>query len=318
MLKAQTGKSQVDVIAHSEGTTVVYDYLTEGAKAPARRATVAAYATSTARKKTPACARSRCGRGDAVMPPAQTRTAHGRRGKRHDPNATHVQTSTSAETFQHIFKFFTGKLPERDIVAQKGTIMLAGKALEFPQNTGLVGDTVQVWPIDFDGARTASKPLASFEITNGSTGAGEWGPVVAKAGSTLRIRARSSRAKTPPYVHGAVRQKRLGHPPAGSAPIENETGKFPGSSGAVIIRYKELWGNQPGEDDELLINGVNVCTAALCPWTKEVNAFFAFNWEGKEESTLSEEPVLSKLPFIQAAQVFIPGANRRTPSTPIS
>jgi hypothetical protein len=28
--------------------------------------------------------------------------------------------------------------------------------------------------------------------------------------------------------------------------------------------------------------------------------------EGKEESTLNEEPALSKLPFIQAAQVFIP------------
>jgi len=37
-----------------------------------------------------------------------------------------------------------------------------------------------------------------------------------------------------------------------------------------------------------------------------VNAYFAFNWEGKEESTLTEEPALSKLPFVQAAQVFIP------------
>jgi len=76
----------------------------------------------------------------------------------------------------------------------------------------------------------------------------------------------------------------------------------------VIIRYKELWGNEPGQNDELLVNGVNVCTASLCPWEKEVNAFFAFNWEGKQETTLNEEPVLSQLPFIQAAQVYIPGS----------
>jgi hypothetical protein len=95
----------------------------------------------------------------------------------------------------------------------------------------------------------------------------------------------------------------------GSVPIETETGKFPGSSGAVMIRYKEYWGNEPGQDDELFVNGLNVCTPTLCPWEKEVNAFFAFNWEGKDESTLNEEPAISKLPFLQAAQVYIPSSS---------
>ena len=75
-----------------------------------------------------------------------------------------------------------------------------------------------------------------------------------------------------------------------------------------MIRYKEYWGNEPGQNDELLVNGLEVCTPSLCPWQKKVNAYFAFNWEGKEESTLNEEPALSKLPFIQAAQVFIPAS----------
>src|SRR5438034_5476448 len=41
------------------------------------------------------------------------------------------------------------------------------------------------------------------------------------------------------------------------------------SSGAVMIRYKEYWGNEPGQNDELLINGLNICAPALCPWEKE-------------------------------------------------
>jgi hypothetical protein len=94
----------------------------------------------------------------------------------------------------------------------------------------------------------------------------------------------------------------------GSIPLEQYTGNRPGSSGAVIIGYKELWGSQPRENDELLINGLNVCTTKLCPWEKEVNAFFAYNREGKEESTLSEDPVLSQLPFIQGADVYIPAS----------
>jgi len=51
----------------------------------------------------------------------------------------------------------------------------------------------------------------------------------------------------------------------GSIPIEGATGKFPGSSGAVMIRYKEYWGNEPGQNDELLVNRLEVCTASLCP-----------------------------------------------------
>jgi hypothetical protein len=223
------------------------------------------------------------------------------------PNATHVQTSTSAETFQQMFRFFTGKLPRVDLKRQKGTIELAGKALEFPQNTGLIGDTVEIWPVSSEGLRTTIKPIRSFAITDGSEGGGAWGPVTATAGQRYEFALVQPEGKTihvymEPFVRSDYDIRILG-----SAAISNDTGKFPKSSGAVMIRYKELWGNEPGQDDELLVNGLNVCTAALCPWTKEVNAFFAFNWEGKEETTLKEEPALGSLPFLQAAQVFIPG-----------
>ena len=98
----------------------------------------------------------------------------------------------------------------------------------------------------------------------------------------------------------------------GSLPLENYTGKQPKSSGAVMIRYEEYWGNEPGQNDELLINGLNICTETLCPWEKLVNAYFAFNWEGKEETTLKEDPVTSALPFIQGAQVYIPASSPPT------
>ena len=42
-LKQKTGRSKVDVIAHSLGTSVMYDYLTNGPMAAQRRANVAHY-----------------------------------------------------------------------------------------------------------------------------------------------------------------------------------------------------------------------------------------------------------------------------------
>jgi len=306
-LKQRTGKSQVVVIGHSEGTSVMYHYLAESEKAAEHRASVAAYANLDGQEKNPGvrtlavwagrCGDATCKNPERHMEGAENVTI---------PNATHVQTSTSAETFQQMFKFFRGKLPKHDIVPQK-KILIAGKALEFPQNTGLAGDTVEVWPVNSNGERSTTTPIAKIAITDGSEAGGGWGPVAVKPEQRYEF-ALVSPAKTihvykEPFVRSDYAVRLLG-----SVPISTEAGKFPGRTGAVMIRYKELWGNEPGQNDELLINGLELCTASLCPWEKEVNAYFAFDWEGKEESTLNEEPALSKLPFIQAAQVYVRGA----------
>jgi hypothetical protein len=307
-LKQRTGRSQVDVIGHSEGTSVMYHYLAESARAAEHKASVAHYANLDGQEKNPGVATlavwaGRCGDATCSNPERHMEGALNVT----IPNATHVQTSTSAETFQQMFKFFRGSLPAHDIVQQK-TIVLAGKALEFPQNTGLIGDTVEVWPLAANGERSSKSPIASIPITDGSEGGGAWGPVTAKAGQryefALVAPGKTVHVYTEPFVRSDYAIRLLG-----SVPIETDTGKFPGSSGAVMIRYKEYWGNEPGQNDELLVNGLEVCTPTLCPWEKEVNAFFAFNWEGKQESTLNEEPVLGGLPFLQAAQVYIPSGS---------
>jgi hypothetical protein len=307
-LEQRTGKSQVDVVGHSEGTSVMYHYLAESPNAAAHRASVAAYANLDGQEKNPGvrtlavwagrCGDATCENPERHMPEAENVTI---------PDATHVQTSTSAQTFRQMFHFFRNNQPLHDIVPQK-KVQVAGKAIEFPQNTGLIGYTVEVWPINASGERTARTPIAAIPITDGAEGGGRWGPVALKAGQRYEF-ALASPVKTihvymEPFVRSDYAVRLLG-----SVPISTEAGKFPGRTGAVQIRYEELWGNEPGQNDELLINGLELCTASLCPWEKEVNAYFAFDWEGKEESTLSEEPVLSRLPFIQAAQVYLRGAS---------
>jgi hypothetical protein len=168
---------------------------------------------------------------------------------------------------------------------------------------------VEVWPLNFNGERTTKTPIASFPITDGSEAGGAWGPVSGKAGLRYEFALVKPDAKTlhvymEPFVRSDYDIRLLG-----SIPIESDTGKFPGSSGAVMLRYKEYWGNEPGQNDELLVNGLEICTPSLCPWEKKVNAYFAFNWEGKEASTLNEEPASSKRPFIQAARCSSRPAN---------
>jgi Lipase C-terminal domain/Lipase (class 2) len=306
-LKQRTGKSQVDLIGHSEGTSVSYSYLTEGEKAAERRANVARYVNMDGQQENPgvptlalwAERSGPTGPEGRHMEGAQNVTM---------ANMTHVQSSTSAQSFIQIFKFFRNRMPRYDLKPQK-SIQLAGKALEFPQNTGLAGDTVEIWPVGSNGVRSTTKPLASFLITDGSEAGGAWGPVAAKPGQRYEFALVKPGLKTihvymEPFVRSDYQIRLLG-----SAPLESYTGKSPKSSGAVMIRYEEYWGNEPGQNDELLINGLNICTAALCPVSKLVNAYFAFNWENKEESNLNPDPVTGALPFIQGAQVYIPASS---------
>src|ERR1043166_6637891 len=167
-LEQRTGKSQVDVVAHSLGTSVMYDYLTNGAMAAQRRANVAHYINVDGQNQNPG------------VPTLAVWAGRGTPGRHMDgaenvtiPDQTHVQTCTSAESFIQYYTFLTGRRPARDLVRQT-RIEVAGKALDFPQNTGLVGATVQVWPVDSNGQRSATTPVAAIAIADGSVGGGKW------------------------------------------------------------------------------------------------------------------------------------------------
>ena len=303
-LKQRTGRSQVDVVAHSLGTSVMYDYLTNGGMAAQRRANVAHYINVDGQNQNPG------------VPTLAVWAGRGTPGRNMDgaqnvtiPDQTHVQTCTSAESFIQYFKFLRGGLPGQDIVPQK-RIQLAGKALNFPQNAGLAGASVQIWPVDASGVRTTTTPLASIAISDGSTGGGAWGPVTANAGQRYEFALVQTGMPTlhiyyEPFVRSDYTVRLLASPS-----IEEYVGDRPGSVSAVMIRYKELWGDQGAENDELLINGLNVCTEVLCPISKQVNAFFAFDRNRDGQTDLSQpDPVLSRLPFIQGADVFIPASS---------
>ena len=303
-LKQRTGKSQVDVVAHSLGTSVMYDYLTNGGMAAQRRANVAHYINVDGQNQNPGVPTLAvwAGRGTPGrnMEGAQNVTI---------PDQTHVQTCTSAESFIQYFEFLRGGLPAQDIVPQK-RIQLAGKALNFPQNAGLAGASVQMWPVDANGVRTTTTPLASIAISDGSTGGGAWGPVAANAGQRYEFALVQTGLPTlhlyyEPFVRSDYTVRLLASPA-----IEEYVGDRPGSVSAVMIRYKELWGDQGAENDQLLINGLNVCTEVLCPISKQVNAFFAFDRNRDGQTDLSQpDPVLSQLPFIQGADVYIPASS---------
>lgn len=91
------------------------------------------------------------------------------------PGQKHVEAATSKESFVMQYELLVGEEPKVvDIVKQKGPVVLSGRAVNFPQNTGREGVKLDFWEVDpSTGRRVTDEPLATFDI-----GAdGDWGPV---------------------------------------------------------------------------------------------------------------------------------------------
>jgi hypothetical protein len=303
-LQARTGKAQVDVIAHSLGTTVMNGYLTDSTNGAARRANVAHYINVDGQTNNPGVPTLAvwAGRGTPgrSMAGAQNVTI---------PNQTHVQTCTSKQSFIEYYKFLTGSPPAYDEpVRQNGAIQIAGRALNFPENTGALGATLEIWPVDGNGVRMGASPVFSTLITDNSEGGGDWGPVTVQSGQRYEFALVNATAQTlhiynEPFVRSDYTIRLLQ-----SLAIENDVGNRPGSAAGVSIRYKEMWGDQGSENDQLLINGVDICTPTLCPISKQVNAYFVYDVNRDGQSDLSQpDPTLNALPFITGVDFFMRG-----------
>jgi pimeloyl-ACP methyl ester carboxylesterase len=153
---------QVYLIGHSRGTSVSSMYLS----VPDRAAKVAKYV-----------ALDGAGCGDISVPcvaPAQTTNTRG--VQTHPlPGQKHVEVATSKESFAVQFEFLFGRAPDSvDIVKQREPVVVSGRAVNFPANSGREGSTLQFWEIDgATGKRVGDEPKATFEL--GANG--DWGPV---------------------------------------------------------------------------------------------------------------------------------------------
>src|SRR3954470_14747848 len=296
-LKKRTGKSKVDVIAHSLGTIVMEDYITSSDE---RKANVGKYVNVDGQDSNPG------------VPTLAVWAGRGTPGRSMDgatnvtiPNQTHVQTCTSKESFVEYYKFLTGSAPAHDIVPETGALELAGRALNFPQNNGLSGATVELWEVDADGKRVADKPVKSITTDD----SGDFGPFKAVAGKRYEFALVRSGFPThhlyyEPFVRSDYAIRLLE-----SDAISAYTGNRPGALGAVIIRYKELWGDQGAQSDVLKIDGTSVCTPDVCPISQQVNALFAFDQNRNGQSDLNSDPVLSNVPFLGSVDVFVPATS---------
>ena len=303
-LERRTGADQVDLVGHSLGTFVSESYLRD----PERRAEVAHYVNVDGQTTKPDVPTLAIWGGIPIMTSDDAPSQHMDGAENVTiPHQTHVQVCTSVESFREMFAFLTGTKPKHDIVAQRGPIQLSGRAVGFPDNTGLDGATIEVWPVDATGHRSARAPIATVPVSGGGEGGGDWGPVTARAGRHYEfnlIRPGSTFALHV-YREPFVRSDHVVRLLASDA-IQTGGGLRPGSTSTINIRYKELWGDKGAESDSVTANGLELCTAAVCPTAHDVNGLGGYdvNRDGRSEPG-QPDGVFSNVPFLSGTDIFI-------------
>ena len=325
---SQTGESQVYAVGHSRGTSVWTQYLDDPAfDGPAK---VARYVNID-------------GRSPAELPGGvptlgiwgEWNTANSGFNRNIDGGSaqigpfpednyyfadkSHTEVATAAETFALMYKFLTGveaRTTEVRAEDDGAPVTIAGRALLFPQNEGYAGTTVEVWEVvRASGARTDAAPVASFVIQAD----GNFGPVQIQSGGYYEFAVRRPATATfpresthhffaEPYTHDnyfvRLLTSRPGESIAAFIPTSDD------STGVLVLRQREFWGDQGGMSDELYLDGLDLLTDAISPRVGVNLAVFAFD-DGQDKVTDLDKGELSPfnaITFLTAADVFTPAA----------
>jgi hypothetical protein len=317
--QAKTGDNQIDLIGHSRGAEMSFSYIESS---PARAANVARFidldSGSAPRDRLPAGRIPTlgiwAGRGHCVgcRIPGATNVDI--------PNQTHVQLATSAETFVEMYKYLVGREPAtRDIVPEYPlSVELSGRAVYFPQNTGVPKATLQIWRVDgATGRRLTAGPDATIAIS----GDGSWGPFRAVGGANYEFALLRTNEPTHHFYYEPFLRSddliRLETEPAGG-PLSTFTDSSDRQTDVIVLRNKELWGDQGAENDVLDVNGTNIISPATHPISQFVNATFVFD-KGADGVNNLGVPIapFNSISFLAGVDLFIPAATPPNATVPI-
>ena len=302
-VKRRTGAAQVDVLAHSRGTTVMHTYL----NSPERAANVRNYVNFDGRTSDaqPGGVRTLAIWGEG----AQTREIGGAENV-YFPNRGHTEVTTSAASFARVYEFLNGEAPETKKVIPENPkrVRVAGRALAFPDNVGIDGGQLAVYEVEAaTGQRVSDEPVYEKQIDS----LGFFGPfkvdgrkhyelaVTTPAGYTIHN-------YTEPFERDDYFYRVLDAPAL--RPFIEQS---PEHVSIAVTRMREWWGDQedPKGNDQLAFDGLNVANAAITPRRRRVLAVFNFDKNSdKQSDTSAALSPFSSIGFLTGVDNYMPAS----------
>lgn len=299
-VQARTGASQVDVLAHSRGTSVMHSFL----ETPARAANVRRYVNFDGRSAdsqpggVPTIAIWGEGNSDREITGAENV---------YFPEKAHTEVTTSRPAFAAVYEFLNGEPPETKAITAEdpSKVKVRGRALDFPNNLGMKGRTLEVYELQRStGQRKPGGPVFTKELGY----KGNFGPFAVNGSKRYEFTISDPEGTTlhnypEPFEHDDHFYRVLDAPLL--VPFIERS---PDSSSVAVTRMREFWGDQPGAD-KLEFNGFEVINPATAPRDRRVIAVFNFDAGSDQTSDTSASLFpFNAVPFLTGVDNFMPSS----------
>jgi pimeloyl-ACP methyl ester carboxylesterase len=304
---AKTGKNKVNLVGHSAGGGLCYEYLSNSARA----AKVAHYVhIGSNQQNGPAGANGEIltlniwspddlvvNSGDIVG--ATNVTLNG---------ADHYEVATRADAFEAMYRFFNNNTPPSTTSIQPDSeVKISGKVLKLGENDPVNGADIFIFELDAFGVPLSSSPQYSIK----SRADGKWGPVSLTPSTPYLFEVNtniSGDRKVFYYREGFSRSNTLVY--LRTIPTPNTLACFllasipENDNQSVLIVFSANKAVLNGRD-ELLINNVEISTEEFAAPEQTSIAFFLYDGNNNQQTDLEPMGLFGNFPFLAAADFFM-------------
>ena len=309
----QTGATQVELVGHSAGGGLGYDYLADAARA----AKVAHYVhIGSSIQPAPAGPNGEVPTMNIWSPYDAIASGGDIPGAQNVelPAKDHYEVATSEETFTAMFTFFRGVPPANATIVPDGRREVRGRALSLGENVPLGGATVNVFPLNSGtGFREAAQPAHVFT----TDAQGYWGSFGADEGKFYEFEVvpsgtgRKLHYYREPFIASDYFVYLRSLPAPGSLAGFLLASLPSNDDQAVVTVFTANQAVINGRDD-LRSNGFELSTAEFASADNTSIAFFLY--DGNNDGQTNGTPVgqFANFPFLSGIDVFFPTVQPET------
>lgn len=229
--------------------------------------------------------------------------------------ADHYEVATAAAAFDAMYRFFNGIAPATINIVSESNVKISGKVLKLGENESISGADVEIFQLDDLGDPISSTPQYSIKSNSG----GFWGPVEVIPNTPYLFKVTTNIAgdrKVNYYREGFSRSNTLVY--LRTLPAPNTLAGLLLSSlpnddtQSAVIVFSANKAVISGRD-VLKVGGTTISTEDFADAEQTAIAFFLFDGNNNQESDLEPFGLFSNFPFLSSVDKYFPA----TPQTKI-
>lgn len=311
---SETGKSQVNLVGHSAGGGIGYQYCSDQVRA----AKIAHYVHVASSSQSGAA-------GGGTVPTLNLWSTSDEVGQAGDisgatnrmlPGQDHYEVATSEASFLEMYRFFNNNNePSVVNLSEEESITFAGRVLTLGENQPISGASIEIYETDpATGFRLRSNPDAV--ITSDANGM--FGGFSAKKSTPYEffvVTNKPGDRNIHYYREGSISSNSLIYlrtlPPSGSTAglLLSSLPKNDQQSVAVVFTSSQA---VVSGRDNLLVNTRELSTPQISPASSTNIALFLYDSNNNGQTDMTQPVLFTFTPFLEAVDLYIPTINQQT------